>query len=423
MNLMTTTRRLTIPEHPSQGIDDILRAGFDNFIIDGSMYLEPDVLMRWDKKLNDEWIRKDISVMKAELQKRGVVPGAVILPYASFEMLRSDYVDVLIKYSRLVLHEFEQIGVSKFIVRPIVVNIARDNVRELNEKFYLDLVQSCENVDTQILLVNSCRSVGGHLVRGMFTEPDEAVEWVDSLNNQVDGAKSIDKCGDRRFAFCADIGAYNLCAMNMQDTLKSISKITEMIILGDNNGQTNMSLMPFFGENGGYGAVDYLSIIRGLREIRFDKDLVIDASTSVELCPAMLRSKYLAFLNDVAEYIKWQIELETSLYKYKNIVLFGAGNMCRAFMKAYGDRVHPLFTCDNNPKSWGTEFEGLEVKNPESLRELPDNTGVYICNMYYREIEAQLREMGIVNIEFFNDEYLPSYHENRIDRDKKQITN
>lgn len=84
-------------------------------------------------------------------------------------------------------------------------------------------------------------------------------------------------------------------------------------------------------------------------------------------------------------------------------------------MKCYGETYPPLFTCANNPASWGTEFCGLEVKPPESLRELPERCAIFICNVYYREIQEQLREMGLNNpIVFFNDEYMPAFHFDRL---------
>ncbi len=56
------------------------------------------------------------------------------------------------------------------------------------------------------------------------------------------------------------------------------------------------------------------------------------------------------------------------------------------------------------------------VKDPESLRGLPENCAVFICNIYYREIEEQLRKMGVANpIEFFNDEYMPSFYFDRLE--------
>lgn len=103
----------------------------------------------------------------------------------------------------------------------------------------------------------------------------------------------------------------------------------------------------------------------------------------------------------VADYFKWQIEIESFLKKYPSRILFGAGNMCRNYMKCYGEKYPPLFTCDNNKALWGTSFCGLEVKSPEALKEIVLDCAVFLCNIYYREIEEQISQMGIENpIEF-----------------------
>ena len=61
------------------------------------------------------------------------------------------------------------------------------------------------------------------------------------------------------------------------------------------------------------------------------------------------------------------------------------------------------------------------VRPPEALKDLPEECAVFICNIYYREIEAQLRQMGIKNpIAFFNDEYMPSFYFDRVDRQNNQ---
>ncbi len=108
--------------------------------------------------------------------------------------------------------------------------------------------------------------------------------------------------------------------------------------------------------------------------------------------------------------------MKNVLKRYSKRVLFGAGNMCRNFMKCYGEEFPPLFTCDNNEARWGEQFEGLEIRPPESLKELPSDCAIFICNIYYKEVERQLREMGISNpIEYFNDEYMPSYYFDRLE--------
>ena len=96
--------------------------------------------------------------------------------------------------------------------------------------------------------------------------------------------------------------------------------------------------------------------------------------------------------------------------------------MCRNYMKCYGNQYPPLFTCDNDPGLWGTEFCGLTVKTPESLRDLPESCVIFICNIYYREIERQLKDMGIRNrIAFFNDEYMPSFYFDRLENRRKDV--
>ena len=56
------------------------------------------------------------------------------------------------------------------------------------------------------------------------------------------------------------------------------------------------------------------------------------------------------------------------------------------------------------------------MKNPQSLKELPEECAVFICNVYYEEIRDQLQEMGIRNpIEYFSDEYMPSYYFDRLE--------
>ena len=75
------------------------------------------------------------------------------------------------------------------------------------------------------------------------------------------------------------------------------------------------------------------------------------------------------------------------------------------------------FLYNYNKTLWGKSVLGLEIKSPECLRDLPKDCAIFICNRYYREIEVQLREMGIENdIEYFNDEYMPAFYLQSVER-------
>ncbi|WP_188399484.1 LicD family protein [Sporomusa sp. GT1] len=80
----------------------------------------------------------------------------------------------------------------------------------------------------------------------------------------------------------------------------------------------------------------------------------------------------------------------------KTIVVFGAGMMFEDYWRKYGERYRPVFLVDNDRAKWGTEKQGLVIKAPqELLRISSENLCLIICSMHYRQIEEQLREIGI----------------------------
>ena len=141
----------------------------------------------------------------------------------------------------------------------------------------------------------------------------------------------------------------------------------------------------------------------------------MDFEDTIKAFSPVLHPGILQLAKSVAEYFNWQIQMEYSLKKSSSRVLFGAGNMCRNYIKCYAKKNPPLYICDNKKEIWGSDFFGFEVKAPESLLELPQNCVIIICNIYYREIEEQLRKMGIKNpIEYFSDEYMPTFFFDRL---------
>lgn len=281
---------------------------------------------------------------------------------------------------------------------------------EINKEFYLALASQCRKEDTKLLLVNQCRNQNGHFVRGICSDGEKVAEWIDELNRET---------GMERFGFCLDIGDCNLCGQNIQSMAAAVGKRINAVILTENDGRNMAKLLPFTSAYGRRSTMDWLGVIRGLRQAEFDGYLILESVDTIVSFSPLLQPHLMPVYKALLDYFMMQINIEKDLKKYERVALFGAGNMCRNYMKCYGEKYPPLFTCDNNPKLWDTEFEGLTVKNPEELKKLPDNCGVIICNIFYREIEAQLRSMGIENIGYFNDEYMPSFYFDRLKREEK----
>ena len=303
-----------------------------------------------------------------------------------------------------------QYGVKYMLIQPVVGDRTQGREWEVNHDFYMSLAGKARETGICILLKNMCRYMNGHPMRGICADAAVAADWIDKLNAEA---------GAEVFGFCVDMSACGLCGNDVHDFVVTLEDRIKAVLLRECDGRGEAGLMPFSCSRGGKLQTDWMGLIRGLRDIDFDGELVVDGFSTMEGFSPLLRPTLFRLAKEVGDYIRWQVQLEQNLKKYKSIVLFGAGNMCRNYMKCYGEQYPPLFTCDNNPKLWNTEFEGLTVKNPEELRNLSEDCGVYICNIYYREIEAQLKEMGIKNIEYFNDEYMPTFYFDRLERDEE----
>lgn len=372
-------------ERPEQGIRDLKKAGFDSLAT--GLYSEVPM-------------KKCCAPAFRLCRENGIRISLLYAPSADPEDIGEDYRALIGEYISFCGRE----GVKYLLIQPIQ---GKESAQawERNHDFYSGIAKEAQKCNVRILLKNRYKIIGGHLVRGVCAEPFEAAEWVDRLNAEA---------GADTFGFCMDAGICNLCGNDMYEFAAMLGRRIKAVIVRDSDGHNDMAMLPF-----SLAQTDWTGLIRGLREIGYDDELIVNFSGTANAFSPLLRPTLFRLGKETGDYFRWQIQLEQNLKKYGSIVLFGAGNMCRNYMKCYGEKYPPLFTCDNNPRLWGISFCGLEVKNPEALKELPEDCGVYICNVYYREIESQLKEMGVRNIEYFNDEYMPTFYFDRLEREEE----
>lgn len=405
------------PEKPKQSICELRAAGIHEVMFDFGLFVSAEWILadrkRKESGFQPELVRKAYETVSGQFREHGFLPSIARLPFSDIgrkDIQASQYEEwnhLILRIALDCIRACEKIGCKNVIVQPLCVSVERGKEREANHDYLLALASGCGREDTKLLLTNQCRNQNGHLVRGVCSDGSEAAEWIDTLNKEA---------GRQRFGFCLDVGNCNLCGQNVQGVTAALDGRIQAVILTENDGKNMAKLLPFTAAAGRRSVMDWLGVVRGLREISFDGYLILETvDTTVSFSP-LLQPCLVPVYKKLLDYFAMQINLESDLKKYERVVLFGAGNMCRNYMKCYGEKYPPLFTCDNNPKLWDTEFEGLMVKNPETLKELSDNCGVIICNIFYHEIEAQLQSMGIKNIGYFNDEYMPSFYFDRLKR-------
>ncbi len=417
MELICRSSGIVAADFPRQGVGDICKAGFKGVVLDLSTYCLPDNIeeygQEWKKRKSAEVLR-DFSLLedKVEAAVKGcrssqLKISALYAPVLRRDTKRTDLNEFLESLVKECIQLCGQYQIPYMVVPPLFAGIDKADTWDTNRVFYLRLAAAASEHSVMILLENQAKDVHGHLTRGICSDEEEAAGWVDELN---------EACGEERFGFCLDVGTASICGQNMYEFVRTIGTRLKMVVLRDVDGIRETALLPFTGAWKGQSKTDWLNLIRGLRETTFDGKLVMSFEDTASAFSPLLRPHLMTLAKSVGDYISWQVGMEHVLEKYSQRVLFGAGNMCRAYMKCYGEKYPPLFTCDNNKERWGTEFCGLEVHSPEDLKGLPEDCAIYICNIYYRDIEQQLRDMGIKNpIEYFNDEYLPSFHFDRVE--------
>ena len=418
MKISCSIKGIVEKNRPKQGLQDIAQAEFSNLFLDLSILAPGNQIEKFGKSEwktgNDDSILENPKRLLASICEMhkfwkgiGIDCNVSRSPFLLWETKRSDLNELQKALTEQSIISCGKIGCKYIIVRSLFAGIEENKLWEVNREYYLSLAALAKKHDVKILLENQCKNYCGHLIRGICAEGAVAAEWVDRLNKEAQ---------EERFGFCLNVGICNLCGQNMYDFTLSLGSRIKAVILCDGDGVRENAMLPFSSVGQGQSQTDWLNLIRGLRKIEFDGELVLDSSDSINAFSPILRPSFLQLAKATAEYFKWQIEIERVLKKYPQRVLFGAGNMCRNYMKCYGEKYPPLYTCDNNSNLWGSQFCGLEVKAPKYLKNLPSDCAIFICNIYYREIASQLQGMGIENpIEFFNDEYMPDFYFDRLE--------
>ena len=408
------------------GIKDIAQAGFESVSLDMfQLYpaAEFDSLRKTgrikNKKNNEVWdnpviMRKKVRLILDKYKDNSLKTELVRAPYFPytadmFQLLtqecagRNVLLSLLIGIVKECIGLCEELNCPYIIIPPVCCHVDDETGWQINENYYRTLADAARKSNVMILLKNTYLDFNGHLIKGAFSDSERAAGFIDRMNREVGDGAEI-------FGFCLDTGVCSICGQDMREYILPLGRRIKSVIVRDCNGQQDDALLPFTCVGRGQSKTNWLSLIRGLREISYDGQLAFDMTDTAAAFRPLLIKPLLQLAKTIADYFAWQIGIENQLRKYNSIVLFGAGNMCRDFMKCYGEKYLPRFTCDNNSDRWGKEFCGLEIKSPETLLDLPSDCGVFICNIYYNEIAEQLRKMGVRNIEFFNNEYMPSFY-------------
>lgn len=383
---------------PKKCIDGLLDAGIQGITLDLGRLYPPAVMETYgmeQKGSDTEKARSVIDGFLQECMKSPMTLDVVRAPRLKWDTKRTDTSLFMLQIGKESIRICRKAHAKYIVIQPLFAGLAKRDVWQENDRYYKELGKLAQENGICILLENQCGYRRERFVRGVCSNPSETAGWIQQLNQEF---------GEEIFGFCLDTCAGTLGRQNPGEMAVEMGDCLKAVLLRECDFFHEMGGLPFMGKKG--ECTDWAGIIRGLRKIDFDGALIMDAGDTMRNLSHLLYPYLYPLIRSVADYIGWQIGLEKRIKRDSQRVLFGAGNMCKAYMEYYGDQYPPLFVCDNDSRLWGESVCGLEVKSPDALKGLPGECAVIICNTFYEEIAVQLRDLGIENIGTFSDEYL-----------------
>lgn len=279
----------------------------------------------------------------------------------------------------------------------VIETIGCQNKKELYDFIYENAAQI---IDSGLDIYIENGMVGNDTVGykyGVFSEASDLLE-ITSYANQVTNSNL--------FGVAINIGYANLLEKNVPAMIIELGSWLKLLHINDNDGRRNLKQMPYtFTAGRGDRITDWNKILGALIHVDFQGYAVFDTSGLYNNVSANLYEPMLKLQSAIVDRWEKQFNFEDVLKGDKQIILFGAGAMARNYIVRWGGKYPPVFLVDNNKDIWGKLSQGIEIRPPESILEIPeDERVVIICNKYFNEISAQLSHMGVKH-EYYNDEY------------------
>ena len=152
--------------------------------------------------------------------------------------------------------------------------------KEENFNLYSALIPKAKETGVCVLLENLFTRVGKrHIADGCCSDPREAVELIDRLN---------EKAGEKLFALCFDTGHLHITGRDQKEYIEILGNRIEALHLHDNFGEDDLHRMPYTGN------IDWDSVLDTLKEVKYNGVINFETYRQLEvpheLAPSILKA-------------------------------------------------------------------------------------------------------------------------------------
>lgn len=261
-----------IPEMTLEdGFGMIARAGFtrvdfnlDTFLKNTDLY-KGNVNRFFDSSLDD--LISYFTNYRLVMNKHGITPSQMHAPYPMFVLGKQQQNDYMMGNTipkSIVIAE--TLGVPWVVIHPAKVlnSLGREEERRINIEFFKMIVPLLKQCHVGVCVENLYEGLGNRLMEGVCSNPDEAIWYVDTLN---------DYAGEELFGMCLDTGHLQLTKRDAYEYITKAGKRLKILHLHENDGIGDLHQMPYTFAAERNDGLDWERIAQALKEIKFDGTL------------------------------------------------------------------------------------------------------------------------------------------------------
>ena len=186
----------------------------------------------------------------------------------------------------------QRISCGKLIIHGVSLSlgnyITAEECEQLNDHLFESLISVLQETDVKVCIENVWMAAGDRgnydIYSGQFTDPREAREMVDRLN---------EKAGKECFGICLDTGHLHMTRNRFSDYIPAVGKRILALHIHDNMQNYDSHLMPYAG------SIRWNEFLQALHDVGYDQDLNFETCGMFgaprmpeELVPSFLRTIY-----------------------------------------------------------------------------------------------------------------------------------
>ena len=296
-----------LPEKvPADGIRQIKQAGFSKIDFNLDVYLKNSDI--YAGNVND-FFDQDVKTLFAHflplaqaMVNNGVRASQMHAPYpvrVDGKNAQNEYMQSVVIPKSIVIAE--ALEVPYVVIHPFKMQYlySKERERQENIEYFQMLIPLAKQCKVKICVENLYESMGGHIVEGVCADPEDAIWYVDTLNELA---------GEELFGFCLDTGHLQLVKRDPYDFITKLGSRLKILHIHENDAVGDLHQMPFtFGDSSEVG-LDWDGVIRGLREIDYQGTLSFETFPCVNSFPRGMADTVLETIHAVGEYLKEEIE-------------------------------------------------------------------------------------------------------------------